>query len=81
MAARYDLDEPPERPRWASVATGVSHCGSGCSLGDLIAERVVFGIGATLAGLALFPEYIADYGHAVKNPTIMPICIKNQYAA
>jgi len=56
----------PERarlaqPKWAGIATDVSHCGAGCTLGDLIAEWCVFGIGATIAGLALLPEYIGDY--------------------
>ncbi|MHB8329874.1 MAG: DUF4396 domain-containing protein [Acidimicrobiales bacterium] len=59
--AEHELDDPPEQPRWTSVATGVSHCRAGCTLGDLIAEWLVFGIGATVAGLALFSEYIGDY--------------------
>lgn len=54
-------ENPPERPGWSGVATGVSHCGAGCTLGDLIAEWCVFGIGATIIGLALLPEYIGDY--------------------
>jgi hypothetical protein len=52
---------PRAQPTWAGVATDVSHCGAGCTLGDLIAEWCVFGIGATIAGLALLPEYIGDY--------------------
>ncbi len=63
--AEQGLDGPPERPAWSGVATGVSHCGAGCTLGDLIAEWCVFGIGATIAGLALVPEYLADYVAAV----------------
>lgn len=59
------LDEPPQRPAWSSVATGVSHCGAGCTLGDLTAEWCVFGVGATIAGLSLIPEYIGDYLAAV----------------
>jgi cell division protein FtsX len=43
----------------------VSHCGAGCSLGDVIAEFAVFGIGATIAGTALYAEYIGDYIGAV----------------
>ena len=27
-----------EKPRWVTIAIEVSHCGSGCTLGDLIAE-------------------------------------------
>jgi hypothetical protein len=55
------LDEAPAQPHWAGIAKGVSHCGAGCTLGDLIAEWSVFAFGATVAGLALVPEYIGDY--------------------
>ena len=57
----HGLDEPPDRPFWTKVAVGVSHCGAGCTLGDIVAEWVVFGLGATVAGVALIPEYIGDY--------------------
>lgn len=57
----HGYDDPPERPGWSSVAVGVSHCGAGCSLGDLIAKWCVFAVGATVAGLSLIPEYIGDY--------------------
>ncbi|MGH2409366.1 MAG: DUF4396 domain-containing protein, partial [Chloroflexota bacterium] len=50
-----------ERPFWQSVFLSTTHCGAGCSLGDLIAEWVVFWLGVTLAGRALWPEYIGDY--------------------
>jgi hypothetical protein len=51
----------PDYGRRASAAIGVSHCGAGCTLGDIIGEWIVFALGATIAGLALFPEFIADY--------------------
>ena len=50
-----------ERPFWQSVFVSTTHCGAGCSLGDLIAEWAVFGLGVTLAGRSLWPEYIGDY--------------------
>ncbi|MGH9076105.1 MAG: DUF4396 domain-containing protein [Acidimicrobiales bacterium] len=53
--------DPPGPPGWASMAMGVSHCGAGCTLGDLCAEWAVFALGSTIAGLALLPEYIGDY--------------------
>lgn len=53
--------DPPDKPGWATTAVGVSHCGAGCTLGDIVAEFAVFGIGATVLGLALIPEYIGDY--------------------
>ena len=39
--------------------------GAGCTLGDIIAEFAVFGLGATVAGLTLGAEYIGDYFAAV----------------
>ena len=57
--------EPPAKPSWAITATGVSHCGAGCTLGDIIAEFAVFALAITIAGEALFAEYIADYVLAV----------------
>jgi Domain of unknown function (DUF4396) len=53
-------DERP-RPRWVSMAIEVSHCGSGCTLGDVIAEFAIFGLGLTIAGLTLGAEYVGDF--------------------
>jgi hypothetical protein len=53
--------DPPAKPGYASTAVGVSHCGSGCTLGDIISEFIIFGLGATVAGLAIGAEYIGDY--------------------
>jgi hypothetical protein len=46
---------------WQIVFKGVTHCGGGCAIGDLIGEWAVFISAATLAGIALWPEYIADF--------------------
>jgi hypothetical protein len=62
---RHGRDQPPGKPGWASTALGVSHCGAGCTLGDIIAEFAVFGLAATIAGQALFAEYVGDYLAAV----------------
>lgn len=61
----HHMQGAPTKPGWAGVAVDVSHCGAGCTLGDIIAEFVVFGLGATIAGLALLPEFIGDYIAAV----------------
>ncbi|GAB3493316.1 DUF4396 domain-containing protein [Flexivirga lutea] len=55
----------PEKPRWASVAVGVSHCGAGCTLGDIIAEFALFAVGATIAGQTLFAMFVGDYVAAI----------------
>jgi hypothetical protein len=49
-----------------SVSAGISdtHCGAGCALGDVISEWVLFAVGATIAGVALWPEYIGDFALA-----------------
>jgi hypothetical protein len=44
---------------------GVSHCGAGCTLGDIIAETAIFALGITIAGRALWAEFIGDYVLAV----------------
>jgi len=49
------------RPWWVMMATEVSHCGSGCALGDVISEFVVFALALTIAGLTLGAEYAGDY--------------------
>lgn len=49
------------KPWWVVIATEVSHCGSGCALGDVISEFAIFGLGLTIAGVALWAEYIGDY--------------------
>lgn len=36
----------PDQPSWASVAKGTLHCGSGCTLGDAIAEGLVLAMPA-----------------------------------
>jgi Domain of unknown function (DUF4396) len=49
------------RPRWLAMATEVSHCGAGCSLGDVISEFAIFWLGLSIAGLTLGAEYVGDY--------------------
>jgi hypothetical protein len=59
------LEEAPEKPDWATYAVGVSHCGAGCTLGDIIAETLIFVFGLAIAGQVLVAEYVGDYLLAV----------------
>lgn len=59
------ISTAPAKPRWVTMAIEVSHCGAGCSLGDLIAEWTIYALALTVAGHALFAEYIGDYGLAL----------------
>lgn len=54
-------DSAREKPWWAMMATEVSHCGSGCVLGDVISEFVIFALALTIAGSTLGAEYLGDY--------------------
>ncbi len=56
--SRPDYGEP------VSTAISVSHCGAGCTLGDVIGEWLIFAIGVQIAGAALWPEYVADFALA-----------------
>jgi Domain of unknown function (DUF4396) len=49
------------RPWWVTMAIEVSHCGSGCSLGDVISEFAIFWLALTIAGSTLGAEYAGDY--------------------
>ena len=59
------LDTAPGKPGWATTAIGVSHCGAGCTLGDVIAEFAVFGLGASIAGVTVYAEMAGDYVAAI----------------
>ncbi len=69
MAGAAGPDGPEEpgpqdertRPRWVTMAIEVSHCGSGCTLGDVISEFAIFWLGLTIAGVTLGAEYVGDY--------------------
>jgi Domain of unknown function (DUF4396) len=52
-------------PNWAIILIGVSHCGAGCVLGDLVGEWVVWGSGITINGRDTWPCLLLDYGFAL----------------
>lgn len=46
---------------WWPLSKAVSHCGAGCTLGDIVAEWIVFATGFTLAGIALPADMLLDF--------------------
>lgn len=46
------------RPIFATVTIGVTHCGAGCVLGDIIGEWLVYGTNATIRGRLLWTEML-----------------------
>lgn len=61
---RMRMDDP-NRPFWATVLIGVSHCGAGCVLGDLVGEWLVYGTNVMINGQNMWPELLIDYGFAL----------------
>lgn len=47
-------------PTFAQAAISDSHCGAGCTLGDIIAEFALFALGWKLLGKTLYAEYAGD---------------------
>jgi hypothetical protein len=45
-------------PFYVSVLIGVTHCGAGCVLGDIVGEWIVYGTNVTINGRSLWPEML-----------------------
>lgn len=50
-----------EKPFWQSVAVGATHCGAGCSLGDLVAETALAAFPLVLFGQKVFGTWLIDF--------------------
>ena len=49
------------RPFWQSVCIGTTHCGAGCTLGDIVAEWGIFLGGIVFFGSPLLTSYAFDF--------------------
>jgi len=47
-------------PTWQQTSISDSHCGAGCTLGDIISEFTIAGLGLTLFGAPLYAEFAGD---------------------
>jgi hypothetical protein len=56
-------EDPPnqQKPFWQSVGVGATHCGSGCTLADIVAEWFAFFVPVTIFGSHVFGTWLADY--------------------
>lgn len=56
-------EQPPgkQKPVWQSVALGATHCGSGCTLGDICAEWLIFAFPFAVFGKEIFAAWILDF--------------------
>lgn len=66
--AYYAMGRPSndekKKPLWQSVFVGVTHCGGGCTLGDIIAENLVFYTSVTVGASAFRASLLLDYACA-----------------
>ncbi len=53
-----------KKPFWQMVSVGATHCGSGCTLGDIVAEWLLFAFPVVLFGHRIFGSWVVDYGLA-----------------
>jgi len=52
------------KPFWETIFVSATHCGAGCTLGDIVSEWIVFIAGTTIAGVMLFASYVFDFALA-----------------
>ena len=52
-------------PHRVRVAVASTHCGGGCTLGDLIAETTIFAFGITLFGATIWASFVFDFALAL----------------
>ncbi len=55
------IEYQQKKPFWQSVMVGALHCGSGCTLGDVIAEGFLLFFPVTLFGSTLFGGWAIDF--------------------
>ena len=61
IAGRAREEPGPMKPLWQQVAVGVTHCGAGCTLGDIIGEWLVYAFGWHWFGDKLYAELLVDF--------------------
>ena len=62
--ARGEQPASKRKPFWQKTGVAVSHCGAGCTLGDIAGGWIIFMGTFQIVGMSLWPEYIADYALA-----------------
>ena len=54
-----------ELPHWVRVGISSTHCGGGCTLGDIVAETLIFAFGITLFGASIWASFALDFTFAL----------------
>lgn len=58
---RQQEKKGPAKPFWQQVAVAVSHCGAGCTLGDILGEWLVYTYGWHWFGDKVYAEFLVDF--------------------
>ena len=58
---QHSDNKPAKRPSLRQVAIAASHCGAGCTLADIVTESLLFALGVTLLGNALYASFLWDF--------------------
>ncbi|RYE35271.1 MAG: DUF4396 domain-containing protein [Sphingobacteriaceae bacterium] len=53
-----------QKPFWQSVVVGALHCGSGCTLGDIMAETILIFVPVVVFGDKLYGAWAVDFAFA-----------------
>jgi hypothetical protein len=56
--------DPDSLPRWNILGKAISHCGAGCTLGDIAGEWLVASLGLMIAGESLLADIPMDFAWA-----------------
>ena len=54
-------DHKDKKPYWQSIVVAALHCGSGCTLGDMVAQLFLFFFPVVLFGSKLFGEWGIEF--------------------
>lgn len=61
---KQKMKEAKEHPRPSQISIAATHCGAGCTLGDVAAEFLVFALALKFWGSDLWSSYVVDYAFA-----------------
>ncbi|MGX4694030.1 DUF4396 domain-containing protein [Streptomyces sp. JNUCC 63] len=53
--------DPEKTPGWIVRSKAISHCGAGCTLGEILGEWLVYASGLAIAGKALYADFVLDF--------------------
>lgn len=61
---RQMMEQAQEHPSVPQISIAATHCGAGCTLGDLVAESIVFAFALKMWGSSLWASFVIDYAFA-----------------